>query len=43
MKGYFGKVDSQHPGNENDPRVSLIEVVPENVRPRWICDQHVWN
>lgn len=31
MKGYFGKVDNQHPGNENDPRVSLIEVVPQDV------------
>ncbi|KZW00251.1 hypothetical protein EXIGLDRAFT_738804 [Exidia glandulosa HHB12029] len=36
MKGYFGKVDSQHPGNENDPRVSLIEVVPENIR-YWVA------
>ncbi|EJD52779.1 hypothetical protein AURDEDRAFT_158505 [Auricularia subglabra TFB-10046 SS5] len=32
MKGYFGKVDAQHPGNETDPRVSLIEVIPDNIR-----------
>lgn len=36
MKGYFGKIDNQHPGNETDPRVSLIEVIPDNIR-YWVA------
>lgn len=31
--GYFGDLkDNVHKGDENDPRVSVIEVVPEEIR-----------
>ncbi|KAH7108259.1 hypothetical protein BKA62DRAFT_15955 [Auriculariales sp. MPI-PUGE-AT-0066] len=36
MSGYFGKVDAEHKGDSSDPRVSLIEVTPVNIR-YWIA------
>jgi hypothetical protein len=32
ISAYFGDVDDSHRGDENDPRVVVIEVVPNEVR-----------
>ena len=32
ISAYFGDLDDSHRGDENDPRVAVIEVIPNEVR-----------
>jgi hypothetical protein len=37
ISAYFGDLDDSHRGDENDPRVVVIEIVPNEVR-YWLAN-----